>query len=93
MDPPGHRAPLSPDTALASEQVQTTRWREMSPREKGALVTALCLTTRALSLAGIRRRHPEASPRECFLRLASLTLGRDLARRAYPELADLSDLP
>lgn len=42
-----------------------------------------------LALAGVRQRHPHASPREQFLRLAVLTLGRDLACRAYPEIAAL----
>ena len=28
----------------------------------------------SLSLAGIRRRHPHASERECFLRLAAILL-------------------
>jgi hypothetical protein len=37
-------------------------------------------------MAGIRLRHPDASPREQFLRLALVTLGHDLARRAYPDL-------
>jgi len=52
-------------------------------------------TTRAvtnLSLAGIRRRHPQASERECFLRLAAILLGADTARRVYPDAVELSDL-
>ena len=52
-------------------------------------------TTRAvrdLSLAGIRRRHPNASEHECFLRLAAILLGVDTARRVYPDAARLVDL-
>jgi hypothetical protein len=42
-----------------------------------------------MALAGIRLRHPGASPREQFLRLASVKLGRDLARQVYPEIEQL----
>jgi len=42
-----------------------------------------------LALAGVRQRHPDASPREQRLRLAVITLGLDLARRAFPEIAAL----
>jgi hypothetical protein len=44
-----------------------------------------------MALAGIRQRHPQASARECVLRLARLKLGPELARRVYPDLGDLSD--
>jgi hypothetical protein len=45
-----------------------------------------------LSRAGIRLRHPQASERECFLRLAAILLGVDTARRVYPDAAQLPDL-
>ena len=45
-----------------------------------------------LSLAGIRRRHPEASERECFLRLAAILIGVDAVRRIYPDAAQVADL-
>ena len=45
-----------------------------------------------LSLAGIRRRHPQASERECFLRLAAIRLGVDTTRQIYPDAAYLTDL-
>ena len=32
-------------------------------------------------------RHPNASPREHFLRLALITLGPELASGAYPEIS------
>ena len=46
-------------------------------------------TVRDLALAGVRQRHPEASPREQLLRLALTIHGRDLATAAYPEIAEL----
>ncbi|MCI0657876.1 MAG: hypothetical protein L0170_12505 [Acidobacteria bacterium] len=61
----------------------------MSPIEKARTVAAISRSVQALSLAGIRLRYPEASERECFLHLAVLKLGRELACRAYPEAADL----
>ena len=44
---------------------------------------------RALALAGLRARYPAASERELVVRFAELTLGSELARRVYPELAAL----
>jgi len=63
----------------------------MSPLDKARVVSDLSRTVRELSLAGIRQRHPSASERECQLRFAVLTLGRELACRVYPEAAALSD--
>ena len=58
----------------------------MTPAEKAHLIVATSQTARDLALAGIRVRYPNASAREQFLRLAILTLGRELAGRAYPEI-------
>lgn len=57
----------------------------MSAADKAALVTGLTRAACAMAAAGVRQRHPEASPREHFLRLAVILLGADLARRAYPD--------
>jgi len=87
------RAVLSDDTSLSAEERQVRRWREMSIAEKGRLVTSLCQVADAMALAGIRHRHSGASPRECFMHLAVLKLGRDLAQRVNPEISALSDAP
>jgi hypothetical protein len=84
--------PLALDTSLAVERRQIERWRAMSPAEKAALVTGLTQTARALALAGIRHGYPHATPREQFLRLGVLLLGKDLALKAYPDAATLDDL-
>lgn len=73
------------------EMRQIARWREMSADEKTALMSSLSLAVHDVALAGIRHRYPFATPRECFLRLAVLRLGRELAVQAYPEIANLSD--
>jgi len=78
--------PLADDTTPDVEARQIEGWRAMTPARKAALVSSLSRSTRELALAGIRARHPKSSPREQFLRLAILTLGTDLARRAYPDI-------
>jgi hypothetical protein len=78
--------PLADDTSPDIEQRQIEGWRRMTPVEKLELVVALSQATNEMALAGIRVRYPDAPPREQFLRLAMLTLGTELARRAYPEI-------
>jgi hypothetical protein len=63
----------------------------MSPAEKFRAVAELNAAADTMALAGIRLRHPGASPREQFLRLASLKLGRELALQVYPEIAQLDE--
>ena len=73
-----------------AERLQVELWRRMSPLDKARAVSQISRTVLALSLSGIRKRHPEASDSECMLRRAVLTLGRELACQVYPEAADLS---
>jgi len=80
---------LAADTPVEIERRQIAGWRAMAPAEKARLIVALSRSAREMALAGIRHRFPSASPREHFLRLAMLTLGPDLARRAYPEIERL----
>jgi hypothetical protein len=40
-----------------------------------------------MTAAGVRQRHPDATPREHFLRVAVIVLGPDLACLAYPDAA------
>ena len=89
---PHPRAVLSSDTSPAAEDVQVRLWRGMSSLDKAQLIIALSRSADAMALAGVRRDHPTASGREQFLRLAVRRLGKELASRAYPEVAALSDL-
>ena len=79
-------APLARDTSPEIEERQVAAWREMPATQKADLISTLTNAAREMALAGMRQRHPEASDREVFLRLAILTLGPELARRAYPEV-------
>jgi hypothetical protein len=91
MESQPSRTPLSQDTSPDIDEAQVQCWREMSVVEKAQLITGLCEAADAFSLAGIRHRYPSASPRECFLRLAILKLGRGLALRVYPEISHLHE--
>jgi hypothetical protein len=77
---------LSADTSPEIEQLQIERWRQMSPADKAAMVSGLTEAAFTLARAGVRHRYPHASDREHFLRLAIVTLGPELARKAYPDL-------
>jgi hypothetical protein len=81
--------PLAVDTSADVERLQVERWRHMSPAEKAAIITGLTQAAHDLALAGVRQRYPNATPREHFLRLAVLLLGPELARKAYPDVAEL----
>ncbi len=77
------------DASQHVAELQIELWRRMSPIEKLDLVNELTVATRELCLTGIRLRHAGASEREVKLRLALITLGRELALRAYPEAGPL----
>jgi hypothetical protein len=81
----GRPAILSRDTDADVERIQIEAWRRMSSLEKIELVKQATRDMMVLALAGIRQRHPHASERECFIRLAALRLGPALVRAAYPD--------
>jgi len=83
------RVALSSDTSPDIEQMQVEAWRRMTPQQKAAIVKGLTQATFDLAIAGIQHRYPDASPQEQRLRLAIVTLGRDLAQKAFPEIATL----
>ena len=85
LDPVTRSAILSRDTSADVERLQIEAWRRMSPLEKAAMMTRATRDTLTLALSGIRQRYPDASTRECFLRLAALRLGPTLVREVYPD--------
>ena len=85
-------AVLSADTTREAEDFQVQRWRAMTAADKLELVASMCRAIDRLALAGIQERHPHATQRERFLRLAVLKLGIDLATRVYPEIRELAEV-
>ncbi len=83
------RGVLSADTSREIERLQIEAWRGMSPLDRLLAADALSRQARALALAGVRHRHPQASERECFLRLAAIKLGRERTVELYPDAAVL----
>jgi len=79
---------LSPDTDPEAERVQLEIFRNMPLGRKAQLVGEAIETSRALSLAGLRARHPEAGPEELRRRLFGLELGEELATRVYGPLPE-----
>jgi hypothetical protein len=83
---PGNRsAILSRDTSADVERLQIEAWRRMSTLERAGIMSQATSDTLTLALSGIRQRHPGASERECFIRLAALQLGAALVRQVYPD--------
>ena len=80
---------LSADTSSEIDRLQIEQWQQMSAAQKGAVVSGLTQAVYDLARAGVRHRYPTASPHEQFLRLAIVTLGLDLARKAYPDIDTL----
>ena len=70
---------LARDTARTAEQIQIRILKPLPAWRKLELLDDACETARALALAGLRSRHPEASPSELHRRLMGLLLGEDIA--------------
>ena len=75
--------PQALDTAPEIEQRQIEAWRRMQPWEKLRIVAELMRATDELAVAGIRERHPNATPREIQLRLGALRIDRESMIRAF----------
>jgi uncharacterized protein YfbU (UPF0304 family) len=73
----------SPDTHPEIERILIEAYRRMTPAEKLRKVRQLNEFGYRLALAEVRRRHPDASERECQLRVASRYLPAELMRKAF----------
>ena len=73
----------SPDTTSEIERLQIDAWRRMEPWQKLRIVAELMRATEELACAGIRERHPNATPREIQLRLGALRIDRETMIRAF----------
>lgn len=79
---------LSPDTDPEAERVQLEILSRMPVWRKVQLVADANETSRALALAGLRRRHPGAGPEELHRRFLGLWLGEEIASRVFGPLAE-----
>jgi hypothetical protein len=77
---------LYPDTDPEAERVQLEIYRRMPPWQKIQRVVDANDTSRALVLAGIRSRHPDASAEEIRRRFLGIWLGEELATEVYGPL-------
>lgn len=71
------------DTNPTIEALLIEGYRRMSPTEKLQRVTALTQALHQLALLDVRRRYPEADPREQALRVASRSIAPELMLRAF----------
>jgi hypothetical protein len=78
----GYRTQSS-DTSIVAERVQFDCYRALTPAEKLEIIEQIARDARALSFAGLRLRHPQATQEELELREAALRLGPDLVRAIH----------
>lgn len=71
------------DTAPEADRELVELVRRAPVWKRVALAASLCDATRALALADLRRRHPDASEEELRRRLAFRLLSEDEVKRAY----------
>jgi hypothetical protein len=75
------------DTSPEAWKFQMELIRNMPPSERLRRTLELSEIVRRFAEAGMRQKHPEASEREIFLRMAEQSLGWELYRRVYGESA------
>jgi len=71
------------DTDIKAERIYLKLLKESPPWRKAAMVDSLTQACQELAIAGIRRRHPNASEKEIRMRAASLWLDRNLMVRIF----------
>ncbi len=76
---------LFSDTHPKMEALQIQLWRQASPTRKMHMLAQLNASARLLAWTGLRAQFPQASEAELRLKLASLLLGEELARKVYGE--------
>jgi hypothetical protein len=75
---------LPADTSVEAARVQHGIYRRMAPEQRLQLVFQMTASTRAVTAAGVRSRHPDYSERQVQLAVIRLALGEELFRRVYP---------
>jgi hypothetical protein len=77
---------LSRDTDREAERILVEIMRVLPAWKKLALLDDACSTARALALAGLRTRHPDASEDALRRMLMGLLLGEETAARVWGPL-------
>src|SRR5687767_3492414 len=81
------------DTRPEAEAVLIDLLRQAPPWRKIQMMEQLNQQMRALSLAGVRARHPYADEAEVRRRFAEIMLGPELATQVHSSLIDGWPLP
>lgn len=74
---------LLEDTSPQAFSVLVRITRGLTPEAKLLEVCGLIQACREFAMAGLRARHPDASPAELRLRFAALVLDRETVRKVY----------
>ena len=73
------------DTAPEAQALQDQLYRELGVFERVATIFRLNASVRAMTVAGIRRRHPHYTDDDVKMALARLILGDELVRKVWPD--------
>jgi len=76
--------PYSRDTTPDADAVQLALYRKMSASDRVRIGHQMSLDARAITLAGIRRRHPEYDDVSARWALFRLLVGDELFQKAWP---------
>lgn len=74
------------DTSAAAIARYHQLLRAQAPHQRLEQTSALIAAVRELAIAGIRARHPDASPQEVRKRLTVRLYGREVAARLFGDL-------
>ena len=75
---------LALDTTLEAARVQTGIYQGMTMEQRWRQALQMADSAKRMSMAGVRARHPDYSPRQVELAVIRMMLGDNLFRRAYP---------
>jgi len=76
--------PRSFDTTPSADAVQLALYRKMSASDRSRIGHQMSLDARAITLAAIRRRHPEYDDVSARWALFRLLVGDELFQKAWP---------
>jgi hypothetical protein len=73
------------DTSPEAHRLQRELYLKMGGSARVAIAFQLAETTRHLTMAGVRRRHPGYTHEEVRFAWARISLGDDLCRAVWPD--------